>query len=500
MEDKLNALKDLLGVIADLQYTQAVLDWDLQTYMPAGGAQDRGDTVSTIAGLAHQKSTSDTLGRLIEELEPLSTQMTRDSDDARLIELASHLYSKKTRVPSEWVTDFARVTSIAQIYWQRAKQEADFSIFQPYLKTIVDLKRQYAEFFSPYDHIYDPLLDDFERNMKTRDVISIFNQLQPRQVELIQRISESQPIDASFLSHSYSEQEQWDFGVKVITQFGYDWNRGRQDRSAHPFTTSLGFNDIRITTRFMPDYFGSALFGTMHECGHALYEQGLSKSLRRTPLAEGASMAIHESQSRLWENLVGRSLPFWRFYFPQLKEQFPAQLNGVSLKSFYTGINKVEPSLIRVEADEATYNLHIMLRLELEIELMRGQLEIKDLPEAWNTRMKAYLSLTPPDDARGVLQDIHWSAGLIGYFPTYALGNLVSAQLWERIHKDIPDLGTQIERGDFSSLLAWLRREVHQHGAKYTPQELVTRVCGEAISPLPYMRYLEEKYMDIYTQ
>jgi len=284
----------------------------------------------------------------------------------------------------------------------------------------------------------------------------------------------------------------------VITKYGYDWQRGRQDKSPHPFTTSFSISDVRITTRVDRNYLPMALFGTLHECGHGLYELGINRAYERTPLANGASLALHESQSRTYENLVGRSLPFWEHFYPRLQEIFPAQLGNVDLETFYEGINKVEPSLIRVEADEATYNLHIMLRLELEIALIEGSLEVKDLPEVWNTRMDEYLGVTPPDDASGVLQDVHWSSGLMGYFSTYALGNLISAQLWEKLNADVPDLDDQFRRGEFGDLLEWMRTHVHQHGRKFEPQELVERVTGSKIDPTPYMRYLTNKYSDIY--
>jgi carboxypeptidase Taq len=286
--------------------------------------------------------------------------------------------------------------------------------------------------------------------------------------------------------------------VEVVTKFGNDWQRGRQDRSAHPFTIPIALDDVRITTRFLKDYAGSGLFSTMHETGHALYELGYDRALERTPLADRSSMAIHESQSRLWENLVGRSLPFWEHFYPRLQDIFPAQLRNVSLMAFYKGINRVQPSYVRVEADEATYNLHIMLRMELEIALMEGSLEVKDLPEAWNARMQEYLGLTPPNDALGVLQDIHWADGYFGYFPTYALGNLVSVQLWERLNIDIPDLTEQIRRGEFAALHGWLGEKVHRHGSKLEPQELVERVTGSGIDPAPYVRYLRTKYSHIY--
>jgi len=498
MESKLKQLKTLLGEVADLRAVSALLGWDQQTYMPPGGAEDRGNHLATIDQLAHVKFTSDEVGKLLDELEPWAAMLAPDSDDARLIKVTRREYDKNTKVPAEMVAEFAQITTSAYSVWQEAKAENNFAKFQPYLEKVVDWRRRYAALFAPYDHVYDPLLDDFEPGMKTAEVKAIFEVLRPQQVALIQAISKRPQVDDAFLHQPFDEKKQWDFGVEVITKFGYDWNRGRQDKTVHPFTSNFGINDVRITTRFIPDYFSSGLFSTTHETGHALYEQGIDQALGRTPLAAGASMALHESQSRMWENLVGRSRPFWEGFYPRLQEYFPAQLGNVSLDTFYKGINRVEPSLIRIEADEATYNLHIMLRLETEISLMEGRLEVKDLPEVWNTRMQEYLGLTPPDDAHGVLQDVHWSSGLMGYFSTYALGNLVSAQLWERINADIPDLTGQIRRGEFSALLGWLREKVHRHGAKLEPQELVQRVTGSKIDPAPYVRYLKSKYGEIY--
>lgn len=498
MDDALNKLKLLLAEISDLSGAQAVLGWDQQTYMPPGGMVDRGNQLATLARLAHQKFTSEEVGRLLEDINNQVSQLDPDSDEARLIKVVQHDYQKFTRVPTEWVAEFTQVTSMAQSVWEKAKANNDFTLFQPHLEKIIDLRQQYANFFSPYDHIYDPLLDDFEPGLKTADVQEIFDGLRPRQVALIKEVMDHQQVDDSFLKQSFPEQPQWEFGVEVITSFGFDWQHGRQDRSAHPFTTTFGIDDVRITTRFNRNGGISALFSTMHECGHALYELGVDPALRRTPLADGASMAIHESQSRLWENLVGRSLPFWRYNFPRMKQMFPSELSNVDLERFYKGINKVEPSLIRVESDEATYNLHIMLRMELEIGLLEGDLVVRDLPEAWNTRMKEYLGLTPPDDSSGVLQDVHWSGGMIGYFPTYALGNLISVQFWECIQKDIPDLDEQIQRGEFNPLLEWLREKIHRHGAKFQPQELVKKVTGSTIDPDPYLRYLKKKYSEIY--
>ena len=499
MEEKLDRLKKLLAEVSDLRATSALLEWDQLVCMPEYAAEDRGEQISTLEGIVHAKATSDELGVLLEDLAPLAKQLDADSDDACLLRVAKRNFDKQTKVSAEFVTEFARVSAVGQSVWAKAKNESNFELFRPYLEQLVNLRRQYADFFKPWDHVYDALLDDFEPGMKTAEVQEIFNKLRPKQVELIKAISEKAKVDRSVLFLDYPEDIQRKFGEEVISQFGYEWKRGRQDKSAHPFTTGFGLNDIRITTRFKEDYLPTAMFGTFHECGHALYELGVDKKLNRTPLGEGASMAIHESQSRLWENLVGRSKAFWKHYYPRLQEYFPKQLGNVEMDAFYKAVNAVEPSLIRVEADEATYNLHIMLRLEMEIAFMEGSLETKDAPEAWNEKFKQYLGIVPPDDAQGVLQDVHWSFGGMGYFPTYALGNLVSAQIWERMLQDVPDVEKQVENGKFNGILSWLRENVHIYGSKFEPQVLMQKITGSKITPEPYMRYLDTKFGEIYS-
>ena len=498
MQNELEALKEILQEIYALNGVVALLGWDQQTYMPEQGAEDRGLQIEAISRMIHQKSTSDKLAKLLADLQPYTAQLDPTSDDACLIRKATRQMEKQKKVPVKWVAEFARITTLAQSAWEKAREGSDFSAFQPFLEQIVEKRREYASFFAPYDHIYDPQLDDFEEGMKTADVMDVFNGLRSKQVELVQRISQCRQVEDGFLHQTFDEQNQWDFGVEVMSAIGFDWKRGRQDRTAHPFTNTIGFDDVRITTRFLTNYMPSSFFSSVHEMGHALYEMGFKRSLGRTLLATGASMAVHESQSRLWENLVGRSLSFWTHFYPRLQSYYPSQLKNVSMKQFYQGINQVKPSLIRVEADEATYNLHIMLRLELEIQMLEGKVRVCDIPEAWNASMKAYLGLTPPDDARGVLQDVHWAFGGIGYFPTYTLGNVISAQIWETVHRDLPDLDGQIEQGKFDSLLAWLRENIHQHGAKYEPQDLVQRVTGSKINPQPYLNYLENKFKQIY--
>ena len=497
-EKQLQELKIRTNEIFDLMRAAAVLGWDQQTYMPPGGAANRGQQLATLQSIAHDKSTSPEIGRLLDDLQPYVSQLDPDSFDARLVKVTRRAYERDVKVPSEWVAEFALTTTAAYEAWGKARAENNFPLFQPHLEKILDLAHRYAGFFAPYDHIYDPLVDIFEPGLKTADIKVIFDSLRPQQVSLIKKITSVPQVDNSFMHLHYDEQKQWDFGVEIITKMGYDWQRGRQDKTLHPFTTSFGWGDTRITTRVYPDFLAPALFGTLHETGHAMYELGADPSLDRTPLYGGASSGIHESQSRMWENLVGRSLPFWQNFYPRLQEIFPAQLGNLALEAFYKGINKVQPSLIRVEADEATYNLHIMLRMELEIDLMEGTLAVKDLPEAWNSRFQEYLGLTPPDNSQGVLQDVHWSGGMIGYFPSYALGNLIAAQLWELINRDIPNLPDQIRRGEFAPWLAWLRQKIHVHGSKFEPQELIQKVTGSKIDPAPYMRYLTAKYSEIY--
>ena len=496
MSEKLDQLKEILGEVSDLHHAESVLDWDQQVNMPPEGGDARGQQLATLGKIAHQKSTADEVGRLLDDLKKEFTDP--ETDEAALVRVAARDYEKATRVPSEFVAERAIVTAKAFEAWVEARRNSDFSIFRPHLEKTVEMVHRYIQFFPPADHPYDTLLDNFEPGMKTSEVKEIFNNLRPKQVELIKNIKAAKQVKDDFLHKKYNEQKVWAFGETIIKQFGYDFNRGRQDKAPHPFQTTFSVNDTRITNRFEDGNPLATLFSAMHESGHAMYEQGSNPAYERTPLAGGTSLAVHESQSRMWENLVGRSLPFWEHFLPKLKKSFPSQLDGLSVKSFYKAINKVEPSLIRVNADEATYNLHIMLRLEIEIGMVEGKYAIKDLPEIWNEKMNDYLGIVPPNDALGVLQDIHWSGGMLGYFSTYALGNLVSAQVWEKINADIPDLDEQIRKGKFDALLGWLRAKIHVFGGKYEPQVLVQKVTGSKINSAAYVRYLTKKYSEIY--
>lgn len=496
MSEKLNQLKQILGEVSDLNHAASVLGWDEQVNMPRGGSEARGQQLATLGKIVQEKFTSDEVGRLLEDLKKEYTDV--ETDDGAMIRVAARNYEKAKVVPPAFVAEQAVVASKAFEAWVEAKGKSDFSIFRPHLEKVVDLVKKYISFFPPADHPYDVLLDDFEPGMKTSEVREIFGNLRPKQVKLIKEIASVKQVKDDFLHKKYNEKKLWDFSETIISKFGYDFSRGRQDKAPHPFETSFSVNDVRITNRFEAGSPIATLFSAMHESGHAMYEQGINPAYERTPLANGTSLAVHESQSRMWENLVGRSLPFCEHFFPELKKAFPSQLDGVTAKSFYKGINKVEPSLIRVNADEATYNLHIMLRLEIEIGMVDGSIAVKDLPEIWNAKMQDYLGIVPPNDAKGVLQDVHWSGGMIGYFSTYALGNIVSAQLWEAINKDIRDLDEQIRKGKFDELLGWLRKNIHNYGHKYDPQDLIQKATGSRIDSAAYVRYLTKKYSDIY--
>jgi carboxypeptidase Taq len=498
VQDALTQLNSVIGEVVDLHRAASLLEWDEQVYMPQGGAPVHGEMVATIRKTAHEKLTSDEVGQLLERLEPTLPQLDRDSDEHRTIAVTARDYHKAKQVPADFVAEQAQAVSAAQHAWIEARSRSDYPHFRPHLEKLIDLKRRYVGFFPPKAHPYDTLLDEFEPGITTADIHALFAVIRPRQVALIKEIADRPQVDDSFLHVPYPEQELWQFGEEVISAFGFDWSRGRQDKSVHPFATGIGPDDVRITTRIVENEPFSLFFGTAHETGHALYEQGINRAFGRTLLADAASLGVHESQSRLWENLIARSMPFWECFFPKLQAKFPSQLGGVSLEQFYRGINKVQRSLIRVESDEATYNLHIMLRVEMEIAMLTGSANAKDLPELWNSRMQEYLGIVPDNDAKGILQDIHWSIGAIGYFATYTLGNLISAQIWDQIERDTPDVDDRIRRGDFSALLAWLRGHVHKYGRKYEPQELVQRITGSRIDPEPYLRYLEGKYRGVY--
>jgi len=499
MSTNLERLKERLAQVCDLATAAAVLGWDQQVNMPPGGSDARAHHLATVQALAHSLFVADETGLLLEEAAAGTADLPYDSDDASLVRVTRREYEKLRRVPESLVAERARAFALAFEAWVQARAESDFAHFQPHLEHVVDLSIQYAQALGYEDCLYDALLDRYEPEMKAAQVAEVFEEMKAGLVPLVHAITEcGKKVDDEVFDQEYPEQVQWDFGTLVLRDMGFDFKHGRQDRSAHPFTTGFSPHDVRITTRILPHHFQSAIFGTIHEGGHALYEQGMRAELDRTPLFEGASCGIHESQSRLWENLVARSRNFWGHYLPKLRELFPRQLAGVDLDTFYRAINKVEPSLIRVEADEVTYSLHIFLRFELEQELLDRRLAVAHLPQAWNAKMEEYLGITPPDDAQGVLQDVHWSGGSMGYFPSYALGNLLAVQFYNQALEEIADLPEQIARGQFDVLRAWLRDNIHTHGRKFTPAELVQRVTGGEMSAAPFLAYLREKYSGIY--
>ncbi len=495
MSDSLKKLDALMAEVTDLRYAGALLSWDERVNMPPGGASTHGEMLATIRRIEHDKFTSDEVGRLIEDATAAAEALGPDAPARRKLAVAARDYDKATRVPGRFVATHAQVSSVAHQAWREAREQSNFALFEPHLKRIVELKQEYVSFFRPLDHPYDALLDDYEDGARTADIQCMFDALRPRQVALVKAVLQRPAVDDACLRVAYPEKELLDFAVDVISRFGFDWKRGRQDKSVHPFATAISTDDVRITTRFVDRHPFELLFSMLHETGHALYEQGIDPAWNRSVLTGGASLGLHESQSRLWENIIGRSLPFWSHFYPSLQRAFPSQLGNVTRDQFYRAVNKVQPSFIRVEADEVTYNLHVMLRVEMEIAMLSGAITTKDAEAFWNTKMKEYLGVTPVDAATGVLQDMHWSVGLFGYFATYTIGNLISVQLWKKFQADEPSWEAQIRRGEFQPLRTWLRREIHQHGRSYQPRELVKRVTGDDIDPGPYLSYLEEKYL-----
>jgi carboxypeptidase Taq len=491
-------LKARLVEIGHIGKAAAVLGWDQQCYMPPGGARERAEQLAVLGKITHERFVADETRRLLEGAEAEVADRDPESDEAALARVVRRDFDKSVKIPAELVAEMAKTTALAHEVWVKAREDSDYKAFAPSLEKILDLNRQVAEHLGYEDQMYDALLDQYEPGMKTRDVGRVFAELKPGLVRLVRDIAARPPIDDSVLRRPYDEAKQLAFGEYVIRKMGFDFTRGRQDRAVHPFCTAFGKDDVRITTRFDKNWLPSALMGTIHEAGHALYEQGFDPKDDDTPLADAASLGVHESQSRLWENLIGRSRGFWDVFFPDLRRQFPEALADVDVETFYRAINKVEPSLIRVEADEVTYNLHIMLRFEMELALLDGSLPVADAPEAWNAKMREYLGITPPSDAEGVLQDVHWSGGSFGYFPTYSLGTLLSAQLYDKAVADAPSIPDDLARGEFGSLLAWLRAHVHKPGRRHLPAELIERACGEPAQSRSYLNYLNAKFRALY--
>jgi carboxypeptidase Taq len=499
MTGHIEALKARLADIGNLRRAAAVLEWDLQTCMPPGGAKARSEQLALLSRLAHEQFVAEETRRLLERAESEAQGRDPDSDEARLIRNVRRDFDRAVKIPTALAAEMAGHAALSQEVWAKARAGNDFAAFAPSLDKMMDLVRQAAACLGYEDDPYDPLLDQFEPGAKTAAVAATFAELRPQLVALTRDIVQaSEGRQETLPEGPYPVAAQNAFTKRIVQAIGYDMARGRQDQAPHPFCTSFSRDDVRITTRFSERHLEMALYASLHEMGHALYEQGMRAEWDNTPLDSGASSGFHESQSRLWENLVGRSRAFCSFIFPQIQAAFPEALAGVTAERFHRAVNRVEPSLIRVEADEVTYNLHILLRFELERELLADRLKVADLPEVWNAKMQEYLGVTPTDDAHGVLQDIHWSAGMVGYFPTYALGNLMSAQLWRALRQELPDLDAQIGRGEFAPLLKWLRVHVHACGRKYMPDELIRRVTGEPLNARYFVEYLRGKFGDLY--
>ncbi len=490
MDADLRTLKERIAEISDLYRTMGVLGWDQKVTMPPGGHPARAEAMATIARIAHEKFTDPELGQLLERLRPLEESLDYDSDDASLIRVARRDWEKQARVPVELRTEMVRASALGNQVWIEARANDDFEKFLPALQRNIELKRRYVDCFEWADSPYTPLLDDFEPFMLTSEVTEVFGAIRPVLAELVREAPE---IDASFLDQHFAPDLQRAFSERILATIGFEDGSWRLDPTVHPFCTSFSTRDVRLTTRFNENGLDS-LWSTMHEAGHGHYAHGISPTLERTLLATSPSLGLNESQSRTWENLVGRSRPFWTHWYEPLQETFPDQLGDVGLETFLAGVNRAEPGLIRVEADETTYSLHIILRFELEQQLVEGTLEAADLPAAWNEGMHDMLGVEVPDDRRGVLQDIHWSQGGIGYFPTYALGNVISLQIWAAVRDALPDLDAQMEAGELRELAEWLRANLYSLGRKFTPKETIERLTGSpTIDPEPYLAYLREK-------
>jgi len=483
-----DALRLRMAELNDLQHAGGLLAWDQKTKMPPAGSETRAEQLATIGRIAHERFADPEVGRLLDELRSYEESLPRDSFEASLIRVTRRDWEKATRVPPSLTAEMRRSGALGFRAWADAREASDFSLLAPHLETNLELKRRYVACFPPTAEKYDILLDDYEPEMKTAEVRAVFDELKVALIPLVRDADTTEQVPVLELPRNGQER----FARRVLDRLGFDDASWRLDETAHPFMSTPGYGDVRLTTRWEAGL--NWLFGAIHEFGHGVYEHDIDPALARTPLGSGVSLGLHESQSRTWENLVGRSRPFWRFFYPQLQEAFPEHFGSLSEDDFYRVTNRVEPSLIRVDADEVSYNLHIILRFELEQELIEGRLAVADLPAAWNERFDEYLGIPVPSDREGVLQDMHWGGGGIGYFPTYALGNVMSVQIWERMREDLPDLDDQFARGEFAPLRAWYGEHLYRYGRKFTPQETLELASGSRLDAGPYLRYLRAKY------
>jgi carboxypeptidase Taq len=482
-----------------LESIGSMLGWDERTYMPPKGSGHRAEQMALVARLAHEMLTEPRIGELLDSLERSSLVREGQGDAAVNVREIRRLYNRAVKMPKELVEELARVTTRAQQVWQESRQADDFAAFEPWLTKIVALKRQEAQAISYQESPYDALLDEYEPGATAAEITRIFAALRADLVPLLSAImgTGKQPR-RDILERSFPVSRQEIFGQTTAAAIGFDFTAGRLDVTAHPFCSGIGPGDCRLTTRYDGRHFNQGFFGILHEAGHGIYDQGLDPEHFGTPLGSAVSLGIHESQSRLWENQVGRCRPFWEHFFPRARQIFPGTLDDITLDDFVFAINDVQRSFIRVEADEATYNMHIILRFELEQALIGGDLQAADVPAAWNETFHKLFQLTPPSQAKGCLQDIHWSMGGLGYFPTYTLGNLYAAQFMDTARRDLGDLDASFRRGDFAGLKSWLTEKIHRPGQRYRPRELCERVTGKALSHKPLLAYLHRKYAPLY--
>jgi carboxypeptidase Taq len=487
--------RELLRKLADVQYAMGVLNWDQETYMPPAGAELRAQQISTLSGIAHNMSTSAELEEILLKLE--KDPSLEEKEKRNIVQSLKNLRLNK-KYSQAFVETMSMAVSEAFTAWQKAKEANNFSLYAPALEKLIRLKREECTLAGYTGHPYDALLDQYEPGAKTADLVVLFSDVRSQLVEFVRRIAACPQNPDEFMYLHYPKSKQWDFGIELLKQMGYDFDAGRQDISSHPFTTNFGSRDVRVTTRISENNLNEMIWSCIHEGGHALYEQGLPFSEYGLPSGEYISLGIHESQSRLWENNVGRNLPYWKHNFPKLQAVFPENLKGVTPIDFFKAINKVHPSLIRTNADELTYHFHILIRFEIEKALIEGSIEVKDLPSLWNSKYKEYLGLDVPSDSKGVLQDIHWSHGSLGYFPTYSLGSFYAAQFYAKAKAEIPSLEMEIEKGNLKPLLDWLRLKIHALGKFYTAEDLCINICGEKLNFKYFMDYAKAKYGGLY--
>ncbi|MBC7554222.1 MAG: carboxypeptidase M32 [Taibaiella sp.] len=490
-----NQYTRLLQKAADLHNAAALLEWDHEVYMPAKGAEFRGRQLATLAAMAHEIAT----GTALEEtVNALKTSTGLDEKQKSNLRLSSSDIKKNKKLPTAFVEALARQTTECFNAWIDARRLNDYSVFEPFLTKMIALKQQQVALYGYKNHPYDALLDDYEQGATVAMLDVVFNDIKEKLPPVLAHIKTAEQVADDCFHQHFPKQEQWDFSMEVLRKMGFNFEAGRQDYAEHPFTTSFSPDDVRLTTRVSEDNFAPLLWSTIHEGGHGLYEQGLPAEQYGLPGGSAASLGIHESQSRLWENCAGRSKDFWTGFYPVLQGYFPEQLADVSLDTFFKAMNKVSPSLIRTEADEVTYHFHVLIRYEIEKGLMDNSIHPKDLQTVWNSMYEKYLGITPPDAVHGILQDVHWSHGSFGYFPTYSLGSFYAAQFYEHATRQLPGLPQQVRTGDFTALLAWLRQNIHVHGRQYTSEQLCERMTGEPLNMDYFMTYIADKYAEVY--